>query len=87
MKGITPVKAWPSVTGTGEELFTTKTFSPTGGVSTPISASLTETTPSHMGSKPCACITGYMIGRVITMIAIGSMKQPRMVKRTTYPSR
>ena len=66
-----------------EELFTTKTFSPTGDVSTPISASFTDTTPSQMGSKPCACMTGNMIGSVITMMAIGSMKQPRMVKRTT----
>ena len=83
MKGITPVNTCPSVTGTGEELFTTNTFRPTGGVSTPISASFTETTPSQIGSKPCAAITGNMIGSVITMIAIGSMKQPRIVNRTT----
>src|SRR5260370_2001181 len=85
MKGITPVNTCPSVTGTGEELFTTNTFRPTGGVSTPISASFTETTPSQIGSKPCAAITGYMIGSVLTMIPIGSMKQPRTVNTPTYP--
>ena len=31
--------------------------------------------------------TGNIIGRVITMIAIGSMKQPRTVNSSTNPSR
>ena len=87
MNGVTPANAWPSVTGTGDELFTTNTLRPTGGVSTPISASFTDTTPSQIGSKPALTITGNMIGSVITMMAIGSMKQPSTRKRTMKPSR
>ena len=87
MKGVTPANTWPNVTGMGDELRTTNTLSPTGGVSTPISASLTDTTPSQMGSNPDSFITGNMMGSVITMIAMGSMKQPRMRNSTMKPSR
>ena len=56
-------------------------------MSTPISASLTETTPSQIGSKPASFMTGNMIGSVITMIAIGSMKQPRTRNSRMKPKR
>jgi hypothetical protein len=49
-KSITPVPLKTSVSGTFVVALTTYAFIPTGGVTKPISANLTEMTPNHMGS-------------------------------------
>ena len=62
-----------------EMAFNTKTFTPTGGVRSPISVSITRTTPNQSASWPKSRISGNIAGRVISMAEIPSMKQPRKI--------
>ena len=61
----------------------TYTFTPTGGVITPISVTRTIITPNHMGSKPRVRTTGYMMGTVRVIRARASIKHPPRRYRMT----
>ena len=54
----------------------TKRFMPTGGVISPISATVTSRMPNQIGSKSSARITGKTNGTVSRIMESASMKQP-----------
>ncbi len=58
--------------------FSTNSTRPTGGVTSPISTSRTSMTPNQIGSRPIATMIGNVTDSVISIMAINSMKQPRI---------
>jgi len=75
-KGDIPLKT--SYIGTFAMPLTIKTVTPMGGVIRPISHMTVRTTPNHIGSYPSARITGTKMGMVSNIMAIVSIKQPRI---------
>jgi len=74
--GNIPLNMVPMGTSGATPLMT-KTFRPTGGVSSPISVALTTSIPNQIGSKPSFTINGKKIGTVSKIIAMVSITQPR----------
>ena len=60
--GITLTNTFETGTPTAPE--STKASIPTGGVTSPISMSITIITPNHIGSQPIAWTSGYITGMV-----------------------
>ncbi len=57
----------------------TNIFSPSGGVINPAFIISTAITPNQIGSKPNASTVGKITGKVSTIIAATSRKQPRII--------
>ncbi len=72
-RAITIISCW------GTTPFKTNKFKPYGGVTNPISASTTYTTPNQTGSKPNAATSGITKGRVSSSMAKESKNIPRMM--------
>ena len=80
-KYIAPLKI--SIIGTsGAIVLTVYTFTPTGGVITPVSQSKTTITPNTIRLKPIALSNGWTIGTISNIKGRESMKKPPM-KNTT----
>jgi len=76
-KGAEPINTSPRLFP--EIALRMKTFTPTGGVSKPISVSNTKTTPNQITSYPSILIIGSMAGSVISIADRPSMKQPKNI--------
>ena len=76
-KGMTLRK--PSSIGMLTVRQVTNTLAPTGGVIRAISTILVTRIPNQMGLKPKVSIIGKTKGKVITIIPIPPIKQPKMI--------
>src|SRR5690554_932002 len=84
---ITPEKIVCTLISLPTTLFMTKTFIPNGGVTSPISRSLTTTTPNQIRSIPIPSTTGITNGSVSSIVPIESRNIPSTIYNNTMQNR